>query len=84
VILEFSEALYTPSICQLPCSISLSHSQIIFGYHGIASSFFTCNYISFIVLNHLFFTVSKYFPKFCVCSICYFQYFPVSHLFIHV
>jgi hypothetical protein len=29
--------------------------------------FFTYNYISFIVLNYLFFTMSKYFPKFCTC-----------------
>jgi hypothetical protein len=37
------------------------------GYQGIAFSFFIYNYIYFILLNHLFLTMSKYFPTFCIC-----------------
>ena len=41
--------------------------RLTLGYQGIASSFFTYNYISFTLLNHLFLTMSKYFPTFCTC-----------------
>jgi hypothetical protein len=56
-------------IIYLICSFTISEAnyQLTRGYHGIASSFFTYNYISFIVLNHLFLTMSKYFPIFCIC-----------------
>ena len=37
-------------------------------YHGTASPFCTFSYTSFILLSHLFLTMSKYFPKFCVCT----------------
>ena len=40
--------------------------RLALGYHGIASSPLL-NYIYFILLNHLFLTTFKYFPKFCMC-----------------
>jgi hypothetical protein len=48
-------------------TISEANHRLTLGYRCIASSFFTYNYISFIVLNHLFFTMSKYFRIFCIC-----------------
>ena len=47
-------------------TISAANYQLTLGYHGIASSSLL-SYISFILLNHLFLTVSKYFPKFSMC-----------------
>jgi hypothetical protein len=47
-------------------TISAANYRLTLGYHGISSSSLL-NYISFILLNHLFLTVSKYFPKFCTC-----------------
>jgi hypothetical protein len=47
-------------------TVSEDNYRLTLGYHGIASSSLF-NYISCILLNHLFLTMSKYFPKFCMC-----------------
>jgi hypothetical protein len=49
-------------------TISEANYRLTLGYHGIASSSLL-KYITFILLNHLFLTMSKYFPKFCICVI---------------
>jgi hypothetical protein len=51
VLLQFSDANY----------------RLTLGYHGVTFSYFTYNYIYFTLLNHLFLTMSKYFPTFCTC-----------------
>ena len=66
VVILFSLSLFT---------ISEANYRLTLGYHGIASSFFAYNYISFILLNHLFFTMSKYFPIFCICVLFIFIIF---------
>ena len=46
-------------------TISEANYRLTLRYHGISSSSLL-SYTSFILLNHLFLTVSKYFPKFCM------------------
>jgi hypothetical protein len=48
-------------------TLSEANYLLTLGYHSISLFLFTCNYISFILLNHLFLTMSKYFPMFCIC-----------------
>ena len=60
-------------------TISEANYRLTLGYHCTAS--FIYNYISSTLLNHFFLTMSKYFPTFCMCSICYFHYFPARYFF---
>jgi hypothetical protein len=42
--------------------------RLTLGYHSIGSSVYTY-IVTFIVQSHLFFIISKYFHKFCICAL---------------